>query len=88
MLDLSEILERHSSTAKSLQQMGLELLEQMSLSEFKPRDALELIKLGVDIERLCVGLETEHIKQEIVGGPERITNIVIKGVEVESLDGE
>lgn len=50
------IRSRHATMARGLQGRAITRLKEIPLSDFSPRDALAMLKLGIDEERFALGL--------------------------------
>jgi hypothetical protein len=76
IIDAAEMLTQHNQVAKLLLSLGVQALRSRDPAEVSDRDALAMLRAGVEIQRLTEGLATE--RQATDGAMEvRITRRII-----------
>ena len=60
LLDAAEMVVRHVAHARALQELGMHKIRITDADKLTVKEAIELIKLGVEIERLSEGLATQR----------------------------
>jgi len=81
LVNIAEMITQHTQIGKALQAKGIQWLKQVDPATLPAREAIAVLKLGMDTQRLCAGLATEH--QEITSGgksliPKKIVRVVIE----------
>jgi len=66
LVNIAEMITQHTQIGKALQAKGIQWLKQVDPTTLPAREAIAVLKLGMDTQRLCAGLATEH--QEITSG--------------------
>ena len=67
IIDSVEMLTRHSHAARFIGGLGIKALKAKDPEKISGRDAIALIKLGVEIERLTEGLATQRQELDVTG---------------------
>lgn len=67
LIDAAEMIARHVKMAKGLQSIILRKLQQMNPSELSPSALATWLKVSTDIERLALGMATEHTEIDFSG---------------------
>lgn len=57
----AEIRKRHALMARGLQVRAVKRLKEIPLEQFSPRDALFMLKLGIEEERRAIGLPDSYV---------------------------
>ncbi len=58
-----EVRKRHAFTARSLQVRAVNRLKDLPLEAFSPKDALAMLKLGLEEERKALGMPEVYVPQ-------------------------
>jgi len=66
MFNELEVRERLFKLGRGIQSKGLEKLQELTTSDFSAREAIDMLKLGVDIERRAIGLPDEFVHHEVI----------------------
>jgi hypothetical protein len=61
LVDISEMVVRHNKFARAMQNLVAKWASIYDPTNMKPMEAVALLKLGTDLERLCAGLATESV---------------------------
>jgi len=65
LVDTAEMLARHARWARILGQLGIRALEARDPSSLRPSEALQLVKLAVEIERLVEGQASSRVEIDL-----------------------
>ena len=78
-IDAAEMLTRHNQVAKLLISQGVQALKDRDPAKISDRDALAMLKAGIEIQRLTEGLATERQTVTHDGGVEiKVTRRIIR----------
>jgi len=80
LLDLCEMLARHITQAQKLQKKAMACLDSVDPAEIKISDAIAMLKLGIEIERLAEGLITQRTAVDVTNLPDSELETIVKGV--------
>ena len=79
IVDAAEMLTRHNQVAKLLISQGVQALKDRDPAKINDRDALAMLKAGIEIQRLTEGLATERQTVTHDGGVEiKVTRRIIR----------
>lgn len=79
IVDAAEMLTRHNQVAKLLISQGVQALKDRDPAKISDRDALAMLKAGIEIQRLTEGLATERQTVTHDGGVEiKVTRRIIR----------
>lgn len=65
LVDASELIVKHLRLAKAMQGLTAKRLQTIKLEEITPNILVQWLKLSVDIERICLGLATQHAQIDL-----------------------
>lgn len=65
LIDAAETITRHVKLARKMQSLVVQRLRDMKPNELSPRDLIAFINASTAIERLALGMATEHTKIDI-----------------------
>jgi len=65
LVDTAEMLARHARWARVLGQLGIRALEARDSTSLRPSEALQLVKLAVEIERLVEGQASSRVEIDL-----------------------
>jgi len=80
LIDLCEMLVRHINQAQKLQKKAMACLDSVDPSEIKVSDAIAMLKLGIEIERLTEGLITQRTAVDVSNLSDSALETIVKGV--------
>lgn len=63
IIDTAEVITRHTAVSKWLMDQGKKALE--NAETISPSVAVQMIKLGLEGERICMGLDSDRASQEL-----------------------
>ncbi len=61
-INIAAILERHAEHGRTLQRIAGESLESIQPERLRPRDALEYMRVGIELEAQARGLNTRRLE--------------------------
>lgn len=79
LVDIAEMTTRLSKFGRDLNATAQEWLKNCEPTKLRPSDVVAIAKLGVEIERLCAGLATEH--QEVTSGGKPINTVKVEFID-------
>jgi hypothetical protein len=64
--DEAEVRERHAKIARGMQGKAVKRLNEIPISELSPREAIDMLRIGMEQERRALGIPEEH-RMEVNG---------------------
>jgi hypothetical protein len=65
IIDAAEMLTRHSKAAKLIGQIAIDAFLSYDPASLKPSEAVQMLKLAIDVERITEGLATERQEAKV-----------------------